>query len=59
MKMLGRLYIGTYESPEHRIVGTKNFSFDEITYAFFKKEVSNAWPTESGTSLTRRRSKSS
>ena len=48
MKKLGRLYIGTYERPEHRIIGTKNFSFDEITHAFLKEEVSNALADQVG-----------
>ena len=42
MKSLGRLYVGTYEGPEHRIVGTKNFSFERLTPTLLKQEVSNA-----------------
>src|SRR5438094_8961775 len=48
MKSLGRLYVGTYEGPEHRIVGTKSFSFERLTPTLIRQEVSNALADQVG-----------
>src|SRR5437016_1427249 len=41
-KMLGRLFVGTYSGPNHRLVGTKDFPFAEVTKDFLTEEFNNA-----------------
>ncbi len=48
MKSLGRLYVGSYAGPEHRVVGTKSFSFERLTPTLLKQEVSNALADQAG-----------
>ena len=47
MKSLGRLYVGTY-GPEHRIVATKNFTFEQLTPTLLKQEVTDALADQVG-----------
>jgi len=48
MKSLGRLYVGAYQGPEHRIVATKNFTFEQLTPALLKQEVGDALADQVG-----------
>ena len=48
MKSLGSLYVGTYEGPDHRIVGTMNFTFERLTPTLLKQEVSDALADQIG-----------
>jgi hypothetical protein len=48
MKMLGRLYMGTYQGRELRIVGTKDVAFDEVTPEFLREEFNNALAEQVG-----------
>ena len=48
MKSLGLLYVGTYEGPEHRIVATKNFTFEQLTPTLLKEEVTDALADQVG-----------
>ena len=48
MKSPGRLYVGTYQGPEHRIVATKNFTFEQLTPTLLKQEVTDALADQVG-----------
>ena len=51
MKSAGRLYVGIYEGTDHRLVGTRNLSFEEVTQEFIQEQVGNALAEQVGQML--------